>query len=76
MAHSKKCQITLFDGSDDFILWKKKMKAFLVQEKIHGALSLDDVLDKVIVETKKKDETKGFLYITSKSLGQCTQRNL
>lgn len=39
---------------------KKKMKALLVQEQIHGVFDVDDLPDKAIEETKKKVEQKAI----------------
>lgn len=51
---------------------KKKMKALLVQEQIHGVFDVDDLPDKAIEETKKKVEQKGHFWIVTKSLKQGT----
>ncbi|RVW55028.1 Retrovirus-related Pol polyprotein from transposon TNT 1-94 [Vitis vinifera] len=51
---SQKFEVEKFNGSNDFTLWKLKMKALLVQQKAHSAILLslaDEVLREVADET-------------------------
>lgn len=53
----------MFDGSNDFVLWKKKMYAFLTQINIYGATDTDDISIVATEVDKNKLEKKAYIAI-------------
>lgn len=61
MVSTMKYQIASLNGPGDYILWKKKIKAFLVRKDVYDSLDTYDHLDKVMDEGKKNVEQKAFV---------------
>ena len=53
---SQKFEIERFNGSNDFTLWKLKMRALLVQQKCAAAIEGDERLEAMGLSEAEKDE--------------------
>lgn len=45
----------MFDDISDYVLWKRKMKSLLVQQKVHGAINSDNLPKKPYEGDKEKN---------------------
>lgn len=52
---SLKFELSMFDGTGDFGLWRKKNKALLVQHKLQFALQDPSTLGSSITDVQKKE---------------------
>lgn len=51
-----------FDGTSDYVLWKCKMEALLVEKEVHGAIDVEELHEKASDSDKKKIEKRLCFY--------------
>ena len=64
-----KFEIEKFDGKGDFGMWRKKMRAILVQQKVAKALGGEQEMPSTMTDEQKQD-IQEFLYMADNFLRQ------